>query len=120
MSKRIEEVYLLDMLQYARRVRALMASTSAEEWERNEALHAGLAYWIQVIGECAGKLSAATSAAAPEIEWAKITGLRNRLVHGYWSVDRDKITDIAEHDIPTLIAALERLLGPGNEAPPIR
>ncbi len=35
--------------------------------------------------------------------------LRNRLIHGYFAVDRDILWTIVEDDIPKLIEALEKL-----------
>jgi uncharacterized protein with HEPN domain len=37
--------------------------------------------------------------------------MRNRLVHGYASVDHDVIWDVATTDLPTLVVALEKALG---------
>jgi uncharacterized protein with HEPN domain len=40
---------------------------------------------------------------------ARIVGLRNRLIHGYDSVDFDILWQIVSDDLPPLIAALEKL-----------
>ncbi|MFC1737175.1 DUF86 domain-containing protein [Candidatus Hydrogenedentota bacterium] len=37
-------------------------------------------------------------------------GLRNRLVHGYYTVDLDILWDIVEFDMPPLIEALNEIL----------
>ena len=37
--------------------------------------------------------------------------MRNRLVHGYNSVDLDVLWDTIEDDLPPLIAELERIFG---------
>ena len=37
--------------------------------------------------------------------------MRNRLVHGYNSVDLDVLWDTIEDDLPPLIAELEKILG---------
>jgi len=37
-------------------------------------------------------------------------GLRNRLIHGYDSVDFDVLWQIVTHDLPPLIAALDNAL----------
>jgi uncharacterized protein with HEPN domain len=46
----------------------------------------------------------------PDIPWPEIVGLRNRLIHGYDSVDFDILWQIVTEDLPPLIAALEKTL----------
>jgi uncharacterized protein with HEPN domain len=54
---------------------------------------------LEVLGEAAGKVSAATQAAYPKIPWREITGMRHRLIHGYgevrlelvWMVLQDRV-----------------------------
>ena len=43
----------------------------------------------------------------------QVVGMRNRLVHGYNSVDLDVLWDTIEDDLPSLIAQLEQILGEG-------
>jgi len=46
----------------------------------------------------------------PDIPWSEIVGLRNRLIHGYDSVDFDILWQIVSDDLPPVIAALEKAL----------
>lgn len=65
---------------------------------------------LEVIGEAAGKVSAATRAVHPEISWREITGMRHRLIHGYADVDLDHVWMVLRVDLAPLIATLERLV----------
>jgi len=65
---------------------------------------------LEIIGEAAGHVSAETQAAAPAIPWAEIVGLRNRLIHGYDSVDMDILWQILDQDLAPLAAELEKAL----------
>lgn len=47
-----------------------------------------------------------------------MVGLRNRLIHGYSDIDLDIVWDTIVHDLPPLIAELEKILPPGNEGKP--
>lgn len=66
---------------------------------------------LQVIGESAKRLSQELCAAASEIPWKDVVGLRNVLVHDYLGVDLDSVWEIASNDLPGLRAAIHRLLG---------
>lgn len=47
----------------------------------------------------------------PEIEWRGVIGVRNVIAHGYFDVDVEQVFDICQHDIPELIAVVERMIG---------
>ena len=38
----------------------------------------------------------------PGIEWKKIAGIRDKLIHGYFSIDYDIVWDVVENKIPEL------------------
>jgi uncharacterized protein with HEPN domain len=46
---------------------------------------------LEVLGEAAGRVSATTRDAHPEIPWREITGMRRRLIHGYADVRLDLV-----------------------------
>jgi uncharacterized protein with HEPN domain len=46
----------------------------------------------------------------PEVPWADIVGMRNRLVHAYFDVDLGLLCDTIAGDLPPLIVQLERIL----------
>jgi len=62
---------------------------------------------LEIIGEAANRVPNDERARIPEVPWAQIVGLRNRLIHGYDEVDFDILWQIASHDLPKLIEVLE-------------
>lgn len=50
--------------------------------------------------------------AHPEIPWLQIIALRHRIAHDYFHLDRVRMWDIVQHDIPALILLLEPLIPP--------
>lgn len=107
-----EDVVLLrDMLDHARKAIAAARGRSREDLERDDLLAAGLERFIEVVGEAASKVSEGTRQDLPEIPWREIVGMRNRLVHGYASVDHDITWDVVVVDLPRLVASLEEALG---------
>jgi uncharacterized protein with HEPN domain len=67
---------------------------------------------IEIIGEAAARLPATFRASHPEIPWAPIMGMRNRLVHGYYDVDLDVLWGTVSTNLTPLIAAIDALLSP--------
>lgn len=105
-----DEALLRDMLAHARLAVASVADREREDLDSDLILAAALERFIEVIGEAASKVSADTRATAPQIPWRQIVGMRNRLVHGYASVDHDIVWDVVSGDLARVIDALEELL----------
>jgi uncharacterized protein with HEPN domain len=64
---------------------------------------------FEIIGEAAGRISPVLREDST-VPWAKVIAFRNRLIHGYWSIDLHLVWDVIEHEIPTLKATVNRLL----------
>ena len=105
-----DDVLLRDMLDYARKATAAARSHTREDLERDDLLEVGLERFIEVVGEAAAKVSDATRRSLQGVPWREIIGMRNRLVHGYASVDHDIIWTVAADDLPALVAELEKAL----------
>ena len=65
---------------------------------------------VQNIGEAAGQLTVEFTSTHNQIPWAKMIGMRHRLVHDFAAVDLDIIWDTVQNSIPSLIADLESIL----------
>ena len=63
-----------------------------------------------VLGEAATQLSPELCGRFPEVPWRQPARLRNRIVHGYWSIDLDVLYTTAEQQLPGLAAELRRIL----------
>jgi uncharacterized protein with HEPN domain len=106
-----EDVVLLrDMPDHARKAIAAARGRSRDDLDRDDLLAAGLERFIEVVGEAASKVSDGTRRELPGIPWREIVGMRNRLVHGYASVDHDITWDVVAGDLPRLATSLEEAL----------
>jgi uncharacterized protein with HEPN domain len=101
---------LLDMLLAARDAQGFVegldeAAFLASRLHQNAAIRS-----LEVLGEAAGKVSAAIQAAYPEIPWREITGMRHRLIHGYGDVRLDIVWMVLRDRLGPLIAELAALI----------
>lgn len=64
---------------------------------------------IEIIGEAATKVTEDTRASVPEIPWPAMAGMRNRLVHAYFDIDRDILWKTATVELRDLRDVLQML-----------
>ncbi len=95
------------MLDAAREAVAISGRRGPKSLAKNRVLSLALVRLLEVLGEAAGRVSERTRGEHPEVPWAQIVGLRNRLIHGYDSVDLEVLWRVLKEDLPPLIRALE-------------
>ncbi len=115
MRPRDDSVLLGDMLDYARRAVAAVAHRTRGDLDDDAVLVGALERFVEVIGEAANRLSQETRDSSPDMSWREIIAMRNRLVHGYFAVDRDILWTVVHDDLPGLITALEMVIDDGAE-----
>ena len=115
MSRRSDESYLGDMLDYARQAHGKVAGLTVEQWQADDNLRLAVAYLVQIVGEAASRPSDSTRASLPDLPWQQMIAVRHRLVHGYAAIRLNAIWDIATQDLPPLIATLEKIVPPNQE-----
>ncbi|WP_420156415.1 DUF86 domain-containing protein [Thermoleptolyngbya oregonensis] len=59
------------------------------------------------MGEAAANVSQEKQDQYPQIEWRKIIGMRNRIVHAYFDIDMEVVWQTINQDIPVLVSQLE-------------
>lgn len=65
---------------------------------------------LEILGEAVKGVTEATRRAHSEIPWKKITGTRDRVIHGYFRVDLDIVWEIVEKELPVLRDKMATLL----------
>lgn len=110
MSKRSKDVPLRHMLDHAREASTFVEGKRREDLDGDRMRTLALVRLLEIVGEAAGRVPEDVRAAHPQVPWAQIVALRNRLIHGYDSVDLDILWQILTRDLPPLIAGLEAIL----------
>ena len=121
MSTRDYRDCLADMVAYAEAAVTLVAGMSAGAVEADVRTRLALERAIEILGEAAGKVPAEARDRYPDLPWAQMVGLRNRLAHGYFSVDPAVLHKVASEILPSLLTRLREVsglegkqVGPGN------
>ena len=126
MPKHDDAIHLQHMLDHAREAVKMIEGKTLEDLRKERMLELALIRLVEIIGEAAGRVSNIGQTKVPEIPWRDVIGMRNRLIHGYDSVDLSVLWDTVELDLPPLISYLEKALinfplpnSPENDGKPI-
>ena len=65
---------------------------------------------LEIVGEAVKKLPAQVKRDHPEVEWKKIAGLRDILVHDYFGIDMDIVWDVVQNKLPVFAEQVQRIL----------
>jgi uncharacterized protein with HEPN domain len=71
---------------------------------------------FEVIGEAANRIDQEFRDENPEIEWKRIRGFRNRIVHEYFGIDYEIVWEIIENYLDELINWLETILDSNRDS----
>jgi len=69
---------------------------------------------IETIGEAAKNVSIDFRETYSEIQWRKIVGMRDKLIHGYFNVDVERVWNVIINDIPVLKKQIEEIFDKEN------
>lgn len=83
----------------------------------DEVTGAAVMRWVEIIGEAAGRVSPELRTTYQEIPWVGAISMRNRLVHGYFEIDADRVWDAVITELPTLRDQLRAILDKLPQAP---
>ena len=101
---------LEEILKVAREIIEVTDGKERSDLDRDIMLKRTLERCIEIMGEAANVLSEDVKLEHSDIDWQKIIGMRNRLVHEYFEVDYDIIWDASQDKVPGLISYLEHIL----------
>jgi uncharacterized protein with HEPN domain len=105
--------YLGHMLEAAQLARQYVQGVSKDEFLTDRRTQQAVVLNLMTIGEAAARVvneCKEFAAAHPEIPWAQMRGMRNRMVHGYFDVDLSIVWDTVQSSLPELDSQLRKVI----------
>ena len=102
---------LLDAVTAAEAAREFLGNETLEEYVADRKTRSAVERQLEILGEACSRLAKLEPSLLERAPAMKLAiGLRNRVIHGYDSVDHGVVHETVREDLPALIAELSRLL----------
>ncbi|MCS7164255.1 MAG: DUF86 domain-containing protein [Thermodesulfovibrio sp.] len=110
MKKRNTILYIKDIIEYMERAQKYLENLNFEEFLSDNKTCDAVIRCIEVIGEAAKKIPDELRKKYTSIPWRDIAGMRDRLIHGYFTVDLEAVWLVVKEDIPKLKPEILKVL----------
>lgn len=104
--------HVLDIVGSADAIARFVEGVGADAFLADSMRQSAVLYQLTIIGEACRRVSPAFRESHPEVDWAGIVGLRNKIVHEYDDVDLDSVWTVVNADLPALLGKLKALVPP--------
>jgi len=102
--------FLRDLVEACRSIIRFVENISLDAYLADEKTRFAVMRGFEIMGEAVRHLPEELKQVHPEIPWAMMTAVRNRLAHGYFGIDDTILFTTIEVDLKPLLGKLERLV----------
>jgi len=96
------KAYIKDILEAIDRIDSYTTNLTFDDFSESRLYQDAIVRNLEIIGEAVKRLPKKIIEKYPEIEWKKIAGLRDILIHAYFGIDTEIVWDVIENKIPEL------------------
>lgn len=107
--KRDELLFVGDILGSMNLIERFSKGLTKETFMKDELRQSAIVRQIEIIGEAVKNISDETKEKYPKIEWRKIAGTRDIIIHGYFKVDIETVWKTIKEDIPDVKEKIQRI-----------
>lgn len=108
-----DELRLRRILDAAERILSYLSGAERDQFLGNRMLQDAVIRNLEIIGEACVNLTPEFRDAHAHIPWQKASGIRNRLVHGYFDVDLGVVWQTATDSISPFANQVRAILSKG-------
>ena len=103
-------LYLKDILQAIDKINRYISRLSLHDFMNDDKKTDAVIHNLQIIGEAVRNIPPRIRFNYPDVEWEKIGGLRNIIVHEYFALQIKRIWEILMNKLPILEEQIKHIL----------
>ena len=104
------EIFLKHILESIKLIESFSKNLNKSKFLKNKLRQNAIVRELEIIGEAVKNLPHNYTARHPNLEWSKIAGLRDKLIHHYFGVDLNTVWDVVKGDLPQLKKKIQEIL----------
>ena len=109
MSKRTPNLLVSDILDSAQKIFDYTNDLSFEDFINDSKTVDAVIRNFEIIGEAANRLPEEFKEQYPSIDWHRIRGFRNRIIHDYFGIDYAIVWQIRDSFLANMITELQKI-----------
>ena len=103
-------IFIKHIMESIENIESFSKGLSKNKFEKDRLKQSAIIREIEIIGEAVKNLPIEFTVKYPYVEWSKIAGTRDKIIHHYFGIDLDIIWDIIKHDLPDLKKEIKKIL----------
>jgi uncharacterized protein with HEPN domain len=111
MSRRNAPLLLEDICEAVEKIERYVSGLNHDAFVTDDKSVDSVVRNLEIIGEAANRIPKEFRTRHAEIDWRKIIGLRNRIVHDYFNIDIEIVWEIVQKDLPIFKSKLSLIRG---------
>ena len=109
MSKRTDKEFLLDIQEAIRRIELYIKGLNYQDFSQKIETQDAVVRNLEIIGEAVKNISSNLRGKYKDIQWRKIAGMRDKIIHFYFGVNWDIVWQTVKDKLPQLEEKVENI-----------
>jgi uncharacterized protein with HEPN domain len=102
--------YVEDILDAMDKAQIFLEGVTYDQFEAESQINFAVVRALEIVGEATKRLPMSLREQYPGIPWKAMAGMRDRIIHGYDTVDLEIVWDVVKQDIPTIKPQIQQIL----------
>jgi uncharacterized protein with HEPN domain len=102
--------YVEDIADAMEKAEILLKGVTYDQFESDFRINFAVVRALEIVGEATKRLPMTLRDQYPNIPWKQMAGMRDRIIHGYDTVDLEIVWDVVKQDIPQIKRQIQQIL----------